>query len=104
MASIQPVPDNAGCFEWCLKAELRQAIERFMVVGIARKCHRPTLGLRFLFEQPRVVILHLVKLSEERSRKGISVLKSEKVCKTLELCAISRQALCLLVIDHLQAM
>src|SRR6476659_4249591 len=104
MAAIQPVSNDAACFERRLKAEFRQSIERFMVVGIARKCQRRTLGLRLLFEQPSVVMLHLVQMIEKHGRKCISVLKSEKARKTLELCAIRRQALRLLVIHHLQAM
>src|SRR6188508_526151 len=85
MAAIQPVSNDAGCFERRLKAEFRQSIERFMVVGIARKCQRRTLGLRLLFEQPSVVMLHLVQMIEKHGRKCISVLKSEKARKTLEL-------------------
>src|SRR5690242_19855555 len=104
MATIQPFSNDAGCFERRLEAEFRQPIECFMIVGIARECHGRTLGFRLLFEQSRVVILHLAQMTEKYRSKGISVIKSEKARKTLKLCAISRQALRLLVIHHLQAM
>ena len=102
MTAGQPVANNVGRFQRRAKAELPQTIQRLVVVGVSRKRQFRLVGAGGFFEQARIVALHLVEVLEQDLGEGVAACVAEKACKPIELRALGRQRLRLLVIDHLQ--
>ena len=102
MAAGKPMPDDGRGFQRRAEAELGQPVQRLVVVGVGRKRQRRLVGAGRLFEQARIVALHLVEMVEQHLGEGVAIGKAEKAREALELGALGRQRLRLLVVDHLQ--
>ena len=73
-----------------------------MVVGAGRERQFRLVDTGRLFEQARIVALHLVEMLEQNLGEGVAAGVPKKARETLKLRALGRQRLRLLVVDHLQ--
>ena len=83
-----------------------QLVERIAIFVLGGKRQIALFGhkLRRLFEQPGVVLLHLVQMRKKRLGEIVAVLEAEEARKVSERFGIARQSMGLLVRHHLQPM
>src|SRR5690242_9145559 len=67
--AAEPASDNARRLKGRPKPQRRELIECSVVVGIRRKTKLRAVGFLRLFKQPRIVVLHVLKMTNERGRE-----------------------------------
>src|SRR3954465_10034826 len=90
----EPTARQGRDLERLAVAELDEAIERLVVVGIGRKQQRRPLRTgRGLLEQPQIMPLHLAEMAEQHFGENIAAGKPDKARKSLQTLRLLGQRL-----------
>ncbi len=104
-AAMVPAANRAGDLRTVDEAQLGERLDRSRVVLGAGEDEITRAGERWrLLEQPRVMTLDTAQMAKQPVRESPRVGKAEERRKRVQRRSFRRQAVGLLVVDHLQAM